>query len=99
MATEVILGHRRRNRWRPGDTTSEVTRRLSGVNGDILKGRVAGFVSGRAGSQPGHNFPASGGSRRPRRDTSELQLEFRRAQKDLRGWSRTRYDYSSEPCV
>src|SRR5690349_1620304 len=32
LATEVILGHRRRGRWMPGDTTSEVIRRLSGVD-------------------------------------------------------------------
>jgi two-component system sensor histidine kinase KdpD len=37
LATEVILGHRRRNRWRPGDTTSEVIRRLSGVDVHILR--------------------------------------------------------------
>lgn len=37
LATEVVLGHRRRNRWRPGDTTSEVIRRLSGVDVHILR--------------------------------------------------------------
>jgi two-component system sensor histidine kinase KdpD len=37
LATEVILGHRRRNRWLPGDTTSEVIRRLSGVDVHILR--------------------------------------------------------------
>jgi K+-sensing histidine kinase KdpD len=37
LATEVILGHRRRNRWTPGDTTSEVIRRLSGVDVHILR--------------------------------------------------------------
>jgi two-component system sensor histidine kinase KdpD len=37
LATEVILGHRRRNRWRPGDTTSEVIRRLSGIDVHILR--------------------------------------------------------------
>ena len=37
LATEVILGHRRRSRWRPGDTTSEVIRRLSGVDVHILR--------------------------------------------------------------
>lgn len=31
-ATEVILGHRNRTHWLPGDTTSEVMRRLSGVD-------------------------------------------------------------------
>lgn len=40
-ATEVILGHRRRARWRPGDTTSEVIRRLSGVDVHILRGEGA----------------------------------------------------------
>src|SRR4029077_12790492 len=30
LATELILGHRRRNRWIPGDTTRLVIRRLSG---------------------------------------------------------------------
>ena len=38
LATEVILGHRRRSRWLPADTTSEVIRRLSGVDVHILKG-------------------------------------------------------------
>ncbi|HEY1420883.1 MAG TPA: hypothetical protein VGG90_09275 [Candidatus Dormibacteraeota bacterium] len=37
LATEVILGHRRRNRWMPGDTTSEVIRRLSGVDVHVLR--------------------------------------------------------------
>lgn len=37
LATEVILGHRRRARWMPGDTTSEVVRRLSGVDVHILR--------------------------------------------------------------
>jgi two-component system sensor histidine kinase KdpD len=37
LATEVILGHRRRNRWRPGDTTSQVIRRLSGVDVHVLR--------------------------------------------------------------
>ncbi|HXN92416.1 MAG TPA: hypothetical protein VN906_13140 [Candidatus Sulfotelmatobacter sp.] len=37
LATEVILGHRRRSRWIPGDTTSEVIRRLSGVDVHILR--------------------------------------------------------------
>jgi len=42
LATEVILGHRRRARWLPGDTTSEVIRRLSGVDVHILRaGQVA----------------------------------------------------------
>src|SRR6266851_3529583 len=29
-ATEVVIGHRRRARWRPWDTTSELIRRLAG---------------------------------------------------------------------
>jgi two-component system, OmpR family, sensor histidine kinase KdpD len=37
LATEVILGHRRRARWLPGDTTSEMIRRLSGVDVHILR--------------------------------------------------------------
>lgn len=37
LATEVILGHRSRTRWLPGDTTSEVVRRLSGVDVHILR--------------------------------------------------------------
>ena len=37
LATEVILGHRRRDRWVPGDTTSAVIRRLSGVDVHILR--------------------------------------------------------------
>jgi two-component system sensor histidine kinase KdpD len=37
LATEVILGHRRRTRWAPGDTTSDVIRRLSGVDVHILR--------------------------------------------------------------
>src|SRR4029077_8272939 len=41
LATEVILGHRRRSRWRPGDTTSEVIRSLSGVDVHILRDESA----------------------------------------------------------
>ena len=37
LATEVILGHRRRNRWVPGETTSQVIRRLSGVDVHVLR--------------------------------------------------------------
>jgi len=42
LATEVILGHRRRARWLPGDTTSEVIRRLSGVDVHILRAEPVG---------------------------------------------------------
>jgi two-component system, OmpR family, sensor histidine kinase KdpD len=41
LATELLLGHRRRNRWLPGDTTSEVIRRLSGVDVHILRSESA----------------------------------------------------------
>jgi two-component system sensor histidine kinase KdpD len=37
LATEVVLGHRRRNSWMPGDTTSQVIRQLSGVDVHILR--------------------------------------------------------------
>jgi len=42
LATEVILGHRRRARWLPGDTTSDVIRRLSGVDVHILRAKHVG---------------------------------------------------------
>jgi two-component system sensor histidine kinase KdpD len=41
LATEVILGHRRRGRWLPGDTSSEVIRRLLGVDVHILRSEAA----------------------------------------------------------
>jgi two-component system, OmpR family, sensor histidine kinase KdpD len=41
LATEVILGHRRRTRWLPGNTTSEVIRKLSGVDVHILRAEAA----------------------------------------------------------
>lgn len=41
LATEVILGHRRSARWLPGNTTSEVIRRLSGVDVHILRAEPA----------------------------------------------------------
>jgi K+-sensing histidine kinase KdpD len=37
QATEVILGHRRRARWRPWDTTGEVIRLLQGVDIHVLR--------------------------------------------------------------
>jgi len=37
LATEVILGHRRRSRWWPWDTTSELIRLLQGVDIHILR--------------------------------------------------------------
>jgi len=37
QATEVILGHRRRARWRPWDTTAEVIRLLQGVDIHVLR--------------------------------------------------------------
>jgi K+-sensing histidine kinase KdpD len=40
-ATEVVLGHRRRGRWTPWDTTSELIRRLSGIDVHILRSRSA----------------------------------------------------------
>jgi two-component system sensor histidine kinase KdpD len=42
LATEVILGHRRRARWLPGNTTTEVIRKLSGVDVHILRAQPAG---------------------------------------------------------
>jgi len=37
FATEVVLGHRRRHRWRPWDTTSELIRLLEGVDIHIVR--------------------------------------------------------------
>jgi two-component system sensor histidine kinase KdpD len=37
LATEVIMGHRRRSRWRPWDTTAEVIRLLQGVDIHVLR--------------------------------------------------------------
>jgi len=37
LATEVIIGHRRRSRWQPWDTTSELIRLLEGVDIHILR--------------------------------------------------------------
>jgi two-component system sensor histidine kinase KdpD len=42
LATEVVLGHRHRTRWLPGDTTSDVIQRLSGVDVHILRLEPAG---------------------------------------------------------
>lgn len=39
QATEVVLGHRRRARWQPWDTTSEIIRLLSAVDVHILRAR------------------------------------------------------------
>jgi two-component system sensor histidine kinase KdpD len=44
QATEVVLGHRRRSRWRPLDMTSELIRRLAGVDVHILRARDASAV-------------------------------------------------------
>ena len=41
LATEVILGHRGSRRWLPGNTTSEVIRRLTGVDVHILRAEPA----------------------------------------------------------
>jgi len=41
LATEVIIGHRRGGRRLPGNTTSEVIRRLSGVDVHILRAEPA----------------------------------------------------------
>jgi K+-sensing histidine kinase KdpD len=37
LATEVIMGHRRRSRWRPWDTTAELIRLLQSVDIHILR--------------------------------------------------------------
>lgn len=37
LATEVVMGHRQRSRWRPWDTTSELIRHLQGVDIHILR--------------------------------------------------------------
>lgn len=39
QATEVVIGHRRRTRWSPLDMTSELIRRLAGVDVHILRAR------------------------------------------------------------
>jgi len=39
QATEVVLGHRRRARWRPFDMTSDLIRRQAGVDVHILRAR------------------------------------------------------------
>lgn len=39
QATEVVLGHRHRARWRPWDTTSELIGLLAGVDVHILRAR------------------------------------------------------------
>jgi two-component system sensor histidine kinase KdpD len=41
QATEVVIGHRRRSRWLPWDTTTELIRLLSGVDVHILRARPA----------------------------------------------------------
>jgi two-component system sensor histidine kinase KdpD len=41
LATEVMLGHRGTGRWLPGNTTSEVIRRLTGVDVHILRAEPA----------------------------------------------------------
>jgi hypothetical protein len=50
-----------------------------------------------AGSQPGHRFPAPGGSRRTRTDTKERQFEFRRASPEPPGHLRTCNQHGSGP--
>jgi K+-sensing histidine kinase KdpD len=37
LTTEVIMGHRRRRRWRPWDTTGELIRLLQGVDIHVLR--------------------------------------------------------------
>jgi two-component system sensor histidine kinase KdpD len=49
QATEVVLGHRRQTRWHPLDTTSELIRRLAGVDVHILRVREPEPASLRAG--------------------------------------------------
>jgi two-component system sensor histidine kinase KdpD len=49
QATEVVLGHRRRSRWQPLDMTSELIRRLAGVDVHILRARDS---SGTPAAQP-----------------------------------------------
>ena len=39
LATEIILSHRRRRRWRPWDTTAELIRLLQGVDIHVLRRR------------------------------------------------------------
>ena len=39
QATEVVLGHRHRARWKPWDTTSELIGLLDGVDVHILRAR------------------------------------------------------------
>jgi two-component system sensor histidine kinase KdpD len=47
QATEVVLGHRQRARWKPWDTTSELIGLLDGVDVHILRAREpAGLAAG-----------------------------------------------------
>lgn len=49
QATEVVLGHRRQTRWHPLDTTSELIRRLAGVDVHILRARAPVWEQAGAG--------------------------------------------------
>jgi hypothetical protein len=93
-SSPVILGHRRRNRWMPRDTTSEVIRRLLGVDMHILR---VSFVRDPAVSPPYHKFPAQGGSRRSRGDKKVPAVEFRRPRAEPAGHMRTRNQDGSGP--
>jgi two-component system sensor histidine kinase KdpD len=47
QATEVVLGHRHRSRWRPWDTTGELIRLLAGVDVHILRAREPARAAAR----------------------------------------------------
>lgn len=52
QATEVVIGHRRRSRWLPWDTTTELIRLLSGVDVHILRARPAPVTASLTAAAP-----------------------------------------------
>jgi hypothetical protein len=63
------------------------------------KGRIRRFMRDRAGSQPDHEFPAQGGSRRSREDRKAAAVEFKRPPAESAGHSRTCNQDGSDTCA
>ncbi len=51
----------------------------------------AGVVRDRAGAQPGHTFPETGGHSSSPEDTEPAEFEFRRIVADPKGHARTHH--------
>jgi hypothetical protein len=83
----------------PANLTLQPARRTRPKRSGAVVSRVPGLglIWTRAGSQPGHTFPETGGHGRSPKDTKAAGFEFRSAVAEPGGHARTRHQDGSGP--